>query len=124
MTAQHQRHSSFATGVKQGCVLAPTLFGIVFDVMSKQAFGTATEGIYFRTRSNGELFNISRPKAKTRVREVCLLFADDTAVAAHTEEELQQLHRRMRRFRPTISLTITQVMGQDVDVLPSICIRE
>ena len=37
------------SGVKQGCVLAPTLFGIFFSVMLKHAFGPATEGIYLRT---------------------------------------------------------------------------
>ena len=34
------------SGMKQGCVLAPTLFGIFFVVMLKHAFGCATEGIY------------------------------------------------------------------------------
>ena len=33
------------SGVKQGCVLAPTLFGIFFAVMLKQAFGTTTKGL-------------------------------------------------------------------------------
>ena len=33
-------------GVKQGCVLAATLFGIFFATLLKQAFGKSTEGIY------------------------------------------------------------------------------
>ena len=85
-------------GVKQGCILAPTLFGMVFAVMPKYALGTATEGIYLRTRSDGKLFYISRLKAKTRIPEVCLrdfLFADDAAVTTYTEEELQQLMQRL-----------------------------
>ena len=53
------------SGVKQGCVLAPTLFGISFAVLLKQAFGDATEGIYFRIRSDGKLFNLSRLRAKS-----------------------------------------------------------
>ncbi|XP_066297920.1 uncharacterized protein [Branchiostoma lanceolatum] len=53
-------------GVKQGCVLAPTLFGIFFALLLKQAFGTATEGIYLRTRCDGRLFNLNRLKAKTK----------------------------------------------------------
>ena len=35
--------------VKQGCVLMLTLFQIFFAVMLKDAFGTATEGVYHRT---------------------------------------------------------------------------
>ena len=38
------------SGVKQGCVLAPTLFGIFFATLLKHAFGESTEGIYLRTR--------------------------------------------------------------------------
>ena len=41
------------SGVKQGCVLASTLFGIFFAVMLKYAFGRSTEGIYLHTRSDG-----------------------------------------------------------------------
>ena len=70
--------------------------------MLKHAFGTATEGVYLRKRSNDKLFNVSRLKAKTRVQEVCLrnfLFADDAAVTTHTEEELQQL---MQQSQPTL----------------------
>ena len=40
------------SGVKQGCVLVPTLFGVFFALMLKHAFGSATEGIYLTTRSD------------------------------------------------------------------------
>lgn len=33
------------SGVKQGCVLAPTLFVIFFTLLLKHAFGTSTEAI-------------------------------------------------------------------------------
>ncbi|KAK4321913.1 hypothetical protein Pmani_007295 [Petrolisthes manimaculis] len=58
------------SGVKQGCISAPTLFGIFFAVMLKNAFGPATEGIYLRTRTDGKLFNLSRliPKTKTQLK--------------------------------------------------------
>lgn len=58
------------SGVKQSCVLAPTLFGI-FVILLKDAYGTAKEGTYLRTRSDGKLFNHSRLKAKTKVQVKC-----------------------------------------------------
>ena len=74
-------------GVKQGCVLAPTLFRIFFAFLLKHAFGSSTEGIYLHTRSDGLLCNLVRLKAKTKVREVLIwdmLFADAAAVSSHT----------------------------------------
>ena len=73
--------SSFdiSSGVKQGCVLAPTLFEIFFDLLLRHAFGAASEGIYLRTRSDSRLFNLGRLRAKTKVREALIrdmLFAD------------------------------------------------
>ena len=41
---------NISSGVKQGCVLAPTLFGIFFALLLKHAFGTSKEGIYLHTR--------------------------------------------------------------------------
>ena len=117
---------SIRNGVKQGCVLAPTLIGIFFTVMLKHAFGPAAEGIYLRTRTEGKLFNLSRPRAKTKVQLRCLrdfLFADDAAVTAHSAEDLQQLmicfSDACQDFGLTISLKKTQVMGQDVDSPPA-----
>ena len=79
------------SGVKQDCVLALTLFGIFFATLLKHAFGESTESIYLRTRSDGNLFKLSRLRAKTRVHEKYvhdLLYADDAVITTHTQEDL------------------------------------
>ena len=81
-------------GVKQGCVLAPTLFGIFFSLLLRFAFSRSEDGVYLHTRSDGKLFNLSRLKAKAKIRTVLIrkmLFADDAALTSHTEEGLQRL---------------------------------
>ena len=98
------------SGVKQGCVLAPTLFGIFFATLLKHAFGKSTEGIYLRTRSDGNLFKLSRFRAKTRVHEKYvrdLLFADGAAITTHTQEDLQQTWGKTLRRYPRSSFTTT-----------------
>ena len=82
------------TGVKQGCVLAPTLFGIYLAALLHHAFKSSAEGVYVRTRTDGSLFNLARLKARTLCTEVLvreLLFADDAAIVARTNQELQNL---------------------------------
>ena len=58
------------SGVKQGCVLAPSLFGTFFSVLLSYAFSSSTERIYIHTRSDGSLFSTARLHAKTKTREV------------------------------------------------------
>ena len=98
--------------------------------MLKHAFGASTEGIYLHTRSDGKLFNVSRLKAKTKIREVLirdLLFADDAALTAHQEDHLESLMNRFSKacedFRLTISLKKTNIMNQDTESPPSIAIN-
>ena len=84
-------------GVKQGCFLAPTLFGISFYVILrevKQNANLSNPGVSLRTRSGANLFSTSRLKAntKTATLHVCeALYADDAAFCAHSEELLQSI---------------------------------
>lgn len=120
------------SGVKQGCVLAPTLFGISFTMLLKHAFGIATEGIYLRTRSDSRLFNLTRLRTKTKVRAaliIDMLFADNAArLAIQTQEELKSLmdsfSQACKDFGLTISLKKTTVLGQDTVSPPVITIDD
>ena len=49
-------------GIKQSCLLAPTLFGIFFAIMLRQGFEDSTD-----TRPDGKLINLSRLRANTEV---------------------------------------------------------
>ena len=98
---------SFAvrSGVKQGCVLAPTLFGIFFSVLLHHAFNDHVDedGVFLHTRSDGKLFNLARLRAKSKVQKVLvreLLFADDAALVSHSAAGL---HRLMDRFSAACS---------------------
>ena len=80
-------------GVKQGCVLAPTLFSMMSSAMLIAAFQYGDNGIPIRHCSDGKLFNPRRLQAKSKVQTEVLdefLFADDMAKAAPTEEKMQK----------------------------------
>ena len=53
------------SGVKQGCVLAPTLFGIFFSLLS-HAFRSSSDGVYLHTRTDGKLFKHRTPSRKDK----------------------------------------------------------
>ena len=134
-TVQYDGSSSdpfpIKSSVKQGCVLALTLFDILFSLLLRYAFSESEEGIYPHTRSNGSLFNLACLRAKTKVRKVLvreMLFADDAAITAHTETPLQELincfAHACSQFGLTISIKKTNILGQDVSFAPSISIGD
>ena len=51
-------------GVKQGCVISPSLFSLFFAAMLKEATEDMPQEVTIRF-PNGSIFNISRMKAST-----------------------------------------------------------
>ena len=58
------------------------------------AFHGNDDGVSLHTRSDGHLFNLTRLQRKTKVQAVTIreaLFADDAALATHTEPALDHI---------------------------------
>ena len=121
-------------GVKQGCVLAPTLFSMMFSAMLSDAFRNGDIGVGITYRTDGSLFNLRRLQAKTKVQEDVardLLFADDCALNALTEPDMQGsmdlFSNACDDFGLTISTKKTEVMHQpapgDAYAEPSISVK-
>ena len=100
---------SVSNGVKQGCVLAPTLVSIYLAAMLEVAFKDTSEGVHIQTRKEANLFNVTQFKAKGKtlikiVRE--MLYADDSALVAHSVEDMQSLAEKFARAASQFSLQI------------------
>ena len=87
--------------------------------MLNHALKDLDRGIYIKYRLNGSLFDLSRPRAKTKTVERLVteaLFADDCALMAHTEVDLQltvsKFAEASQLFGLTISLGKTEVLYQ------------
>lgn len=106
-------------GVKQGCVLAPTLFSIFLSAVLDEAFSENRTGIYIQTRPGANLFNLAQFKARTRTKRSIireLMFADDTALVAHTLGDIQEIStlfaKATKDFGLKINMRKTEVLYQ------------
>ena len=112
-------------GVKQGCVLAPTLFSMMFSAMLTDAFRDSNPGMDIHYRTEGKLFNLRRLQAKTKVHVDKLrdfLFADDCALNAGSVEDMQHsvdlFSNACNNFGLTISTKKTESMYQPAPKKP------
>ena len=79
------------SGVKQGCVLASTLFSMMFSAMLTDAFQDSDNGIPIRYRFDGILLNLRRLQTRSKVQTEVLdefRFGDDMAKCAPTAEKM------------------------------------
>ena len=96
-------------GVKEGCVLTPTLFTLYLTAVLETMEANLNKGIFMKTRSDGKLFNLSRLKASSRTRELCvreLLYADDSALVATNHEDIQEIVYRFSAAATLFGLKI------------------
>ena len=98
MQARVQNEGEFSepfevtNGVKQGCVMAPTLFSMMFSAMIMGAFQDSDTGFPIRYRFDGNIFNLRRLQAKTKVQTDVLnelLYADNIDKSANSEAKMQ-----------------------------------
>ena len=106
-------------GVKQGCVLAPTLFSIMFSAMLSDAYKETDVGIDIIYRTDGSIFNLKRLQAKTKISHDTandFLFADDCALNSVSEADMQnnvdKFAKACSNFGLTISIKKTEVLHQ------------
>ena len=99
--------------------MAPTLFSMMFSAMLTDAFQDVDAGFPIRHRFDGKLLNLRRLQAKSKVQTDVvdkLLYADDLAENAKSEEKMQGAVDRMSKacdnFQLTISTKKTEVVHQ------------
>uniref|UniRef100_H3A800 Reverse transcriptase domain-containing protein n=1 Tax=Latimeria chalumnae TaxID=7897 RepID=H3A800_LATCH len=100
---------SIDTGMKQGCVLAPTGFGIFFSILLKYTFGNDQSGVLIELT----IWD--------------LLFADDAAFVSNSPDELQNMMNKFSdactEFGLVISIKKTVVMSQGTNISPKIYVN-
>ncbi|BHF79970.1 hypothetical protein SprV_0702309400 [Sparganum proliferum] len=81
------------TGQKQGCVLASTLFSLMFSAMLMGDYRDERPGIHIAYRTNGHLLSQRWMRFQSRASTTAvyeLLFADDCAPNTTSEEDMQR----------------------------------
>uniref|UniRef100_A0A183SMX7 Reverse transcriptase domain-containing protein n=1 Tax=Schistocephalus solidus TaxID=70667 RepID=A0A183SMX7_SCHSO len=111
--------SQLTTEVKQGCVLAPTLFSLMFSAIFMDGYREEQPEIRIAYRTDGNLLNrrcmqVSTCMSTTTVQD--LLFAEDCALNTVTEEDMQRsmdlFSAGCANFGLTISTAKTVLMAQ------------
>ncbi|XP_062924161.1 uncharacterized protein LOC134356870 [Mobula hypostoma] len=107
------------SGVKQGCVIAPTLFAIFVATIIHIIKDDLPPGIEIVYRTDGRLFNLAHLKSKIKTSTNSLIefqYADDNSVGALSENHLQQFLTAFNcaytKLRLAINSRKTQIIYQ------------
>lgn len=104
-------------GVKQGCVLAPSLFGLFFAALLEEALHGFSNGV-FVCFCTDKLFSLSHPQANTKVTEELvqeLPYAADCASMAYSKAALQDLTNFFAVAAHNFGLIISQMQIKVID---------
>ena len=117
--------------VRQGCITAPTLFGIFIAAILHLIGEEMQQGIPILYRTDGRFFKLNRFKAKSKVKNTTIMelqYVDDNAIAAHSAEDLQGIlnafAKAYRALGQALNMKKTQVLqlfcivGSGVSHLP------
>ncbi|BHF64671.1 hypothetical protein SprV_0200767700 [Sparganum proliferum] len=91
---------AMTNGMKEVCVLAPTLFSLMFSVMLIDAYRDEHPGIFITYRTDDHPVSHRRMHSQSRVSTTAaheLLFANDCALNVTSEEDMQKEHGSLRR---------------------------
>ena len=107
-------------GVKKGCVIAPTLFALFMGaVLQLTEPHLKNHGVQITYRYDGNMFNLRRLQAKTKVSTASIVelqYADDAAVCSTSEADLQRItdafSEAYNRLGLSLNCTKTEVMYQ------------
>ena len=120
---------SVDVGVKQGCVLAPTIFNIFLSTVTllSHKLLDPSDGVQIQYRLDGNLFNIRRLQAFTKTTTKSILelqYADDCALLAHSPESLQRALNVVASTYSAIGLQVnikkTQIVVQESTPQPCV----
>ena len=109
--AYNRLSKSFVTnnGVRQGCVIAPTLFNIFLDHVIRHALSECSEGVTIRYTIGEEVVSL-RLTEEISIEELIqiLMYADDMTVLCDTPQGLEMLVQRIDDISQRWLLNISQ----------------
>ena len=90
MKGNRVNSSMLKTGVRQGCIISPILFLVVIDWVTGRATGDKTRGLIWERTTQLEDYD----------------FADDIALLAHTQKDIQKKTNRIDQTAKCVGLNM------------------